>query len=248
MSLCWQVTGCLIYFFFVFFGLTVKSPCNLVLVCCTFSFPFLILFPSCRYGLSPGCRAGTFGPKCKSRCSCINGGRCDFRTGTCYCPPGFIGADCSSSKSGNLAPVFTPEWKRLLCFCTLLSSLFGITYLGMLVISASVLYWKILVNHDWGKPQGLWNYIIYHFYLFIIFDLCCCVNEDMFISTGCPSGYYGKDCAKLCSCGEGGQCHPATGKCICAPGRMGQSCQQGLFGLISSCGRAMTRQSLLFMN
>lgn len=51
-------------------------------------------------GLSTGCRAGSFGPNCRSRCSCLNGGRCDFRTGTCYCPPGFIGADCGSSESG----------------------------------------------------------------------------------------------------------------------------------------------------
>lgn len=51
-------------------------------------------------GLSAGCRAGTFGPNCRSRCSCLNGGRCDFRTGTCHCPPGFIGADCGSGESG----------------------------------------------------------------------------------------------------------------------------------------------------
>ena len=64
--------------------------------------PFFFILVSClRCGFSPGCRAGTFGPHCKSRCSCINGGRCDFRTGTCHCPPGFIGANCSLSKSGN---------------------------------------------------------------------------------------------------------------------------------------------------
>lgn len=63
--------------------------------------PLLILVSCLRCGFSPGCRAGTFGPHCKSRCSCINGGRCDFRTGTCHCPPGFIGANCSLSKSGN---------------------------------------------------------------------------------------------------------------------------------------------------
>lgn len=55
------------------------------------------------------------------------------------------------------------------------------------------------------------------------------VNEGVFVSAACPRGYYGKDCTKLCSCGEGGQCHPTTGRCMCAPGRMGQSCQQGNF-------------------
>ncbi|PWA20179.1 hypothetical protein CCH79_00003680 [Gambusia affinis] len=52
---------------------------------------------------------------------------------------------------------------------------------------------------------------------------------------GCPGGYYGKDCAKLCSCAEGAQCHPVTGRCICGPGRTGASCQQacpkGRYGL-----------------
>lgn len=56
----------------------------------------------------------------------------------------------------------------------------------------------------------------------------------MFLSAECPSGYYGKDCAKLCSCGEGGQCNPATGKCNCAPGRMGQTCQQGKVMMMTS--------------
>lgn len=81
------------------------------------------------------------------------------------------------------------------------------------------------------------TFIFFFLYLYLYF----CVNEDVFISAGCLSGYYGKDCAKLCSCGEGGQCHPATGKCNCAPGRMGQSCQQGktMSSIVSSCCRAL---------
>lgn len=164
--------------------------------------PLLILVSCLRCGFSPGCRAGTFGPHCKSRCSCINGGRCDFRTGTCHCPPGFIGANCSLSKSGN------------------------------------PLYWKS------RRQNEIVTFIV------INVGICSCVNEDMFVSAGCLSGFYGKDCAKLCSCGEGGQCHPATGKCICAPGRMGQSCQQGnamLMSLIVTlCCGAMTPLSSLF--
>lgn len=53
------------------------------------------------------------------------------------------------------------------------------------------------------------------------------MNESICIHAGCPSGYYGKDCAKMSTCGEGGQCHPVTGRCICSPGRMGLSCEQG---------------------
>lgn len=50
--------------------------------------------------------------------------------------------------------------------------------------------------------------------------------------SGCPSGYFGKDCAQHCSCGEDGQCHLATGRCNCGPGRIGQSCQQGSYVLL----------------
>ncbi|TSX85963.1 Multiple epidermal growth factor-like domains protein 6 [Bagarius yarrelli] len=41
---------------------------------------------------------------------------------------------------------------------------------------------------------------------------------------GCPAGSYGQDCAKVCVCGEGGQCHPVSGKCNCTSGRTGHSC------------------------
>ncbi|EPY72655.1 hypothetical protein CB1_111057002 [Camelus ferus] len=42
-----------------------------------------------------GCPNGTYGPYCQRKCKCLNGGSCDTVTGTCDCPPGFIGADCS---------------------------------------------------------------------------------------------------------------------------------------------------------
>lgn len=61
----------------------------------------------------------------------------------------------------------------------------------------------------------------------IVFNLFFHMDESISIHAGCPSGYYGKDCAKMCTCGEGGQCHPVTGRCICGPGRMGLSCEQG---------------------
>lgn len=141
----------------------------------------------------PGCRAGTFGPNCKSRCSCINGGRCDSRTGTCYCAPGFIGADCSSSKSR------TP-----LHYYYYLELVFEGCWPSYLIVSS-------------GQPQPRLKLKGVYLHNSLICNT----------SAGCLSGYYGKDCGKPCSCGEGGQCHPTTGRCICAPGRMGQSCEQG---------------------
>lgn len=68
----------------------------------------------------------------------------------------------------------------------------------------------------------------------LILDYQDSSGAKTFLSTECPSGYYGKDCAKLCSCGEGGQCNPATGRCNCAPGRMGQTCQQGKVMMMTS--------------
>ncbi|XP_032691969.1 protein draper-like [Lontra canadensis] len=35
------------------------------------------------------------GLNCQRICKCLNGSNCDTVIGTCYCPPGFIGADCS---------------------------------------------------------------------------------------------------------------------------------------------------------
>lgn len=122
--------------------------------------PFVIVFPS--HCLSAGCRAGTFGPNCKSRCSCLNGGRCDFRTGACYCPPGFIGADCSSSESGRLASV---------CF---FKTFFEVILSGLLVISSSLFFLENCERPQLRQPKkGPWKKDI-HLLLFVfVFILLC---------------------------------------------------------------------------
>ncbi|KAJ8797712.1 hypothetical protein J1605_017138, partial [Eschrichtius robustus] len=43
------------------------------------------------------CPRGTYGPYCQRKCKCLNDGSCDTMIGTCDCPPGFIGADCSQT-------------------------------------------------------------------------------------------------------------------------------------------------------
>lgn len=45
--------------------------------------------------LPAGCPSGLYGPGCEHICKCLNGGTCDPATGACYCPAGFLGADCS---------------------------------------------------------------------------------------------------------------------------------------------------------
>ncbi|XP_023609681.1 multiple epidermal growth factor-like domains protein 6 [Myotis lucifugus] len=47
--------------------------------------------------ISSECPKGTYGPYCQRTCKCLNGGNCDTMIGTCDCPPGFIGADCSQT-------------------------------------------------------------------------------------------------------------------------------------------------------
>lgn len=41
------------------------------------------------------CSPGWYGRDCQRPCQCRNGGLCDPATGTCHCPAGYIGADCS---------------------------------------------------------------------------------------------------------------------------------------------------------
>ncbi|XP_075806922.1 EGF-like and EMI domain-containing protein 1 isoform X4 [Microtus pennsylvanicus] len=44
-----------------------------------------------------GCPEDTYGPNCQETCKCRNGGQCESTLGTCTCPPGFVGADCSQT-------------------------------------------------------------------------------------------------------------------------------------------------------
>ena len=53
----------------------------------------------------------------------------------------------------------------------------------------------------------------------------------------CDEGQYGLGCAHQCQCLNGGDCHPVTGECHCAPGWRGEHCgericeQEELWGL-----------------
>lgn len=50
----------------------------------------------------------------------------------------------------------------------------------------------------------------------------------------CEEGYYGEDCAQVCSCTNGGRCDRVTGGCVCLPGWTGELCQSGDFLNIAS--------------
>lgn len=44
--------------------------------------------------------------------------------------------------------------------------------------------------------------------------------------TGCPLGFYGKDCALICRCQNGADCDHISGQCTCRTGFMGRHCEQ----------------------
>lgn len=44
--------------------------------------------------------------------------------------------------------------------------------------------------------------------------------------TGCPLGFYGKDCALICQCQNGADCDHISGQCTCRTGFMGRHCEQ----------------------
>lgn len=54
----------------------------------------------------------------------------------------------------------------------------------------------------------------------------------MYVSTACPAGHYGVDCARVALCGDGAWNDPVTGRCVCVPGRRGENCGQGQFSLV----------------
>lgn len=60
----------------------------------------------------------------------------------------------------------------------------------------------------------------YFSFIFVFFsELLSC-----FLLTGCPKGFYGKQCNKKCNCANNGRCHRTYGACLCDPGLYGRFC------------------------
>jgi len=49
---------------------------------------------------------------------------------------------------------------------------------------------------------------------------------SMRVVAACSAGQHGQDCDETCDC-RGSSCDPVTGRCDCAAGKTGESCQQG---------------------
>lgn len=54
--------------------------------------------------------------------------------------------------------------------------------------------------------------------------------------TGCPLGFYGKDCALICQCQNGADCDHISGQCTCRTGFMGKHCEQSKYESVTCVG------------
>lgn len=53
------------------------------------------------------------------------------------------------------------------------------------------------------------------------------LEQPPLLSLGCPHNRFGLNCEQVCSCRNGGQCHPANGSCSCGLGWTGRHCELG---------------------
>lgn len=58
------------------------------------------------------------------------------------------------------------------------------------------------------------------------------LTELLHLNSECGDKY-GPGCELQCSCGQGGQCDPLTGKCKCRPGWTGPECRESKFGTMT---------------
>ncbi|KAF3848031.1 hypothetical protein F7725_021059 [Dissostichus mawsoni] len=181
------------------------------------------------------CRAGTFGPNCKSRCSCTSGGRCDFRTGTCYCPAGFIGADCSLRCPSGY---YGKDCAKM-CSCGEGGQCHPAT--GKCICAPG----RMGQSCQQACPRGRYGLQCR--------NTCSCQNGGLCdpihgscrcglgwtgarCDSACSQGKYGFDCAQDCPCLNNGTCDRFTGSCGCSAGYYGHSCcPSGFFGV--KCAR-----------
>lgn len=50
------------------------------------------------------------------------------------------------------------------------------------------------------------------------------LQRSIFFGSGCPKGFYGKQCNKKCNCANNGRCHRTYGACLCDAGLYGRFC------------------------
>ncbi|KTG36124.1 hypothetical protein cypCar_00002536 [Cyprinus carpio] len=179
---------------------------------------------------SSSCNAQHWGPGCKQRCECQNGGECDVIKGNCQCPAGYTGEHCQDpcpAKSfgqdclqqcrcgtGGFCNKTTGE-----CVCR-----DGFT--GTLCEEPCMRPSRCPVRcpcQNGGICQGR--------------GVCVCPPGWMgaVCTERCPPGRFGPNCAKECLCHNGGHCDPEKGQCQCDAGYTGERCNEdcpvGMYGV-----------------
>ncbi|GJQ82066.1 hypothetical protein Trydic_g6938 [Trypoxylus dichotomus] len=146
------------------------------------------------------CPTNTYGLDCKGQCTCENG-NCDSVTGKCECYDGWSGPTCSTKcncLNGGKCN------KNTECQCAA-----GFT---------GAFCEAICDETSWGPHCK---------------NKCECEGNGCNEKTGeciasCAPEFYGKKCNKTCSCDKKGteMCLRNTGKCICNPGFVGETCER----------------------
>ncbi|XP_069942604.1 uncharacterized protein [Cherax quadricarinatus] len=164
------------------------------------------------------CEKGKYGVECSEECpKCLHGGQCHPQTGTCVCPPGFIGDKCQYA---CLQGKFGAEC-QLGCDKDTLK--FDVTYKGTC--------YGLVICHP--APYGCSCAPGYTF-----FDN---YKQNPICTRECPSGTFGAHCSETCSWCLNQECNRFSGTCIhgCRPGVICTNAPTMPQVSISSCVRGL---------
>uniref|UniRef100_A0A672RSH4 Platelet endothelial aggregation receptor 1 n=1 Tax=Sinocyclocheilus grahami TaxID=75366 RepID=A0A672RSH4_SINGR len=146
---------------------------------------------------SSSCNAQQWGPGCRQRCECQNGGECDVIKGSCQCPAGYTGEHSKFTIYNKVSLFEFNIFSSCQEPCPAKS--FGQGCLQQCLCGT---------GGSCNKITGE------------------CVCRDGFTGTLCPPGRFGPNCAKECLCHNGGHCDPEKGQCQCDAGYTGDRCNE----------------------
>ncbi|EPB74279.1 EGF-like domain protein [Ancylostoma ceylanicum] len=181
------------------------------------------------------CPEGRWGPGCKDKCRCANGAHCDPTTGECKCNLGYMGTTCEQScPSGKYGLNCTLDCEchgnarcdpvQGCCDCPpgrygtrcQFAAPFQFALLDFMVgtVASRVRAKTVpLVSQETGSVSVLLGL------------------KEIIIVIVCRQGRYGENCQHKCQCYNGATCDRKTGRCSCAPGYLGPTCQHEMRGM-----------------
>ncbi|KTF73430.1 hypothetical protein cypCar_00044771 [Cyprinus carpio] len=171
------------------------------------------------------CHAGYWGPQCNNNCYCSINSVCDQNTGRCgHCkgqqPCKVTEGHCETCESG---------WNGTKCDQMCAEGYFGENCKDQCPPCKDGHYCN-RINGKCSHCNPGWIGDRYRFLAFV----ANCYNVEN-CEVRCPNGTYGENCEKDCSHCFNGDCHFATGECLCDPGFYGTycnlTCEFGQFGV-----------------